>query len=115
MIQHKYDVVTEDSGQEARAREAGALSHGIARLEALQGADLRTGEAIDTLLFIRRLWAFFIEDLASPENGLPQDTRAQLISIGIWIVKEVDRLRAGETEDVSQLILINSVIRDSLR
>jgi flagellar protein FlaF len=115
MIPLSYDTATEDSAQEARAREAGALSHGIARLQRLQGGDLRTGEAIDTLLFIRRLWAFFIEDLASPENGLPQEVRAQLISIGIWIVKEVDRLRAGETEDVSQLILINSVIRDSLQ
>ena len=35
----------------------------------------------------------FIEDLAIPENGLPDKLRADIISIGLWVVKEADRLR----------------------
>ncbi|WP_457489181.1 flagellar biosynthesis regulator FlaF [Tardiphaga sp. P5_C10] len=40
--------------------------------------------------------------------------RAQLISIGLWVIKEAERLREGQLSDVSDLVAINIVIRDSL-
>ena len=44
-------------------------------------------EAIEALFFVNRVWVRFIEDLGSPENELEQELRANLISIGIWVLR----------------------------
>jgi flagellar protein FlaF len=109
-----YEVVVEDSGREARARERQALSIGIDRLERLQRDLFSVEDLVQSLLYVRRLWTIFIEDLAHPENGLPENLRADIISIGLWTVKEADRLREERSNDVMQLIEINRMIRDAL-
>jgi flagellar biosynthesis activator protein FlaF len=109
-----YEVVVEDSSREARARERQALSIGIDRLERLQRDLFSVEDLVQSLLYVRRLWTIFIEDLAHPENGLPENLRADIISIGLWTVKEADRLREERSSDVMQLIEINRMIRDAL-
>jgi len=109
-----YETVVEDSGQEARARERQALSLGIDRLERLRKGPFSSEDLIQSLLYIRRLWTILIEDLAHPENGFSDKLRADIISIGLWIVKEADRLREERSNDVTGLIEINSLIRDAL-
>ena len=114
MTREAYEMVVEDSGREARTRERRALSLGIDRLERLQRGVFSREDMIESLLYVRRLWAVFIEDLAHPENGLPDKLRADIISIGLWVVKEADRLREEKSNDVMQLIEINRLIRDAL-
>jgi flagellar protein FlaF len=114
MTWEAYETVVQDSGREARARERHALSLGIDRLEQLQRGFFSAEDLVESLLYVRRLWAVFIEDLAHPENGLPDKLRADIISIGLWVVKEADRLREEKSTDVIQLIEINRLIRDSL-
>jgi|SRR4051794_17333362 flagellar protein FlaF len=114
MTREAYEMVVEDSSREARARERRALSLGIDRLERLQRGVLSREDMIESLLYVRRLWVVFIEDLAHPENGLPDKLRAGIISIGLWVVKETDRLRDEGSSDVMQLIEINRLIRDAL-
>lgn len=114
MTYSNYDTIIEDSGREARSREQRALDHGVDLLRRMQSGDLPAPEASEALLYIRRLWAFFVEDLASPRNGLPEKLRAELISIGLWIIKEADRVRQDEATDVEELMAINIVIRDAL-
>jgi flagellar protein FlaF len=110
-----YETVVEDSGQEARGRERQALSLGIDRLERLQKEQrFNIEDQVQSLLYVRRLWTIFIEDLAHPENGLPEQLRADIISIGLWVVKESDRLREERSNDVMQLVEINRLIRDAL-
>ena len=109
-----YETVVDDSGYEARSRERQALSLGIDRLERIQGAHFSFEDLVESLLYVRRLWTIFIEDLAHPDNGLPDKLRADIISIGLWVVKEADRLREQRSNDVVQLIEINRLIRDAL-
>jgi flagellar protein FlaF len=109
-----YDAMIEDSGREARSREQQALNHGIDLLTQLQGGALEADEESEALLYIRRLWTFFIQDLESPRNGLPDKLRADLISIGLWIIREADRIRQERISDVDELVAINVVIRDAL-
>jgi flagellar protein FlaF len=90
------------------------LSLGIERLERLQGSLFSVEDLVQGLLYVRRLWAILIEDLSHPDNGLPDKLRADIISIGLWIVKEADRLREERSNDVMQLIEINRLIRDGL-
>lgn len=109
-----YETVVEDSSHEARGRERQALSLGIDRLERLQKERYSMEDQVQSLLYVRRLWTIFIEDLAHPENGLPEQLRADIISIGLWVVKEADRLREERSNDVMQLVEINRMIRDAL-
>ena len=115
MTLNAYDTVVEDSGHEARSRERQALSQGIDRLERLRKDVFSNEDLIESLLYIRRLWTLLIEDLGHPENGFPEKLRADIISIGLWVVKEADRLREERSNDVTGLIEINSLIRDALR
>jgi flagellar protein FlaF len=114
MTLSSYDAVIEDSGTEARAREQQALSHGIDLLKRLQDGGLLPSEQIEALLYMRRLWTFFVQDLSSSRNGLPEKLRAELISIGLWVITEADRIREQKATDVDQLIAINAIIRDAL-
>ena len=114
MTLSSYDAVIEDSGREVRAREQQALSHGIDLLKRLQNGALPASEEAEPLLYVRRLWAYFIEDLSNPRNGLPEKLRAELISIGLWIIKEADRIREDKSADVDELVVINTIVRDAL-
>lgn len=114
MTYASYEAVMEDSGQEARARERQALSRGIDMLKRLQNGALQPAEATEALLYIRRLWEFFIDDLSSPANGLPEKLRAELISIGLWVIRDAERVRQAQSADVGDLVTINTVIRDAL-
>ena len=109
-----YEKILEDSSSDARNRERLALSHGIALLQRVQEDNCGSQEAIEALLYIRRLWTFLIEDLARPGNGLPESLRADLISIGLWVIKEADAVRHRKSESVANLIAINTAIRDGL-
>jgi flagellar protein FlaF len=115
MTHEAYEEVVEDSTAEARDRERKALSVGIDRLERLGKGRFTAEDLVESLLYVRRLWAIFIEDLSHPENGLPEQLRADIISIGLWVIKEADRLREERSNNVVRLIEINRVIRDALR
>jgi flagellar protein FlaF len=114
MTLSSYDAVIEDGAREARGREQQALNHGIALLKRFQSGDIPSSDGAEALLYIRRLWTFFVEDLSSPRNGLPEKLRAELISIGLWIIGEADRIRQQGSTDVAELVAINTVIRDAL-
>ena len=45
---------------------------------------------------------------------MPTALRARLVSIGIWVIKEIERLRSGESRDFVSIIEINQIIRDGL-
>ena len=77
-------------------------------------AGLGTRETILALFQLRSLWAVFLEDLSGPENALSPTLRAGLISIGIWVNKEIDRVRTGTTKDLNSLIEINQIVRNGL-
>ncbi len=109
-----YDAEIEDGGSEARSREKRALNHGIRLLQKMQAGELTLPEQTDAFLYIRDLWAFFIQDLSNSRNGLPEQLRGQLISIGLWIVKEAERNRESQLSEVEDLVAVNVAIRDSL-
>jgi flagellar protein FlaF len=56
-----------------------------------------------------------LRDLAHPHNALPEALRAQLLSIGLWILKDVARIRARLANDLDGLLTINRDIREGLR
>jgi flagellar biosynthesis activator protein FlaF len=65
--------------------------------------------------FASKLWNAFIQDLADPENDLPDVLRADLVSVGLWIIKEAALIRSGQSQNFRGVIDICTMIRDGLK
>ncbi len=115
MYQFAYAEIVDESSSEMRARERHAMEETIRLLRAARESGPGTAAEVDALFYLRRLWAIFIDDLKNPENALPQELRVNLLSIGAWMLKEVERVRSGATADLTPMIEINEIIRDGLR
>jgi flagellar biosynthesis activator protein FlaF len=115
MYEFAYNDVIEDSHKAMRARERAAMDRVIGMLRAAQERGPQSRERVDALFYLRRLWTVFINDLNDPNNELPDQLRAGIISIGIWMMKEIDRVRDGLTNDLTPMIEINELIRDGLK
>jgi flagellar protein FlaF len=115
MYEFAYNDVIEDSHQTLRAREQAAMDRVIEMLRAAQEKGPQSRELIDALFYLRRLWMIFIDDLNDPNNELPAQLRAGIISIGVWMMKEIDRVRGGVTSDLTPMIEINVLIRNGLK
>ena len=57
-------------------------------LKAAEGRPSRSPEMSEAIEFLQRLWTVFVKDLAHPDNDLPDKLKAQLISIGLWVMGE---------------------------
>jgi len=115
MYEFAYNDVVEDSHQAVRAREREAMDRVIAMLRAAQAKGPDSRERVEALFYLRRLWTIFIDDLNDPGNELPAQLRAAIVSIGIWMNREIDRVRTGQTADLTPMIEINEIIRDGLK
>lgn len=113
MYKFSYNEILEDSGHESRRREREAFDKVIGMLASAQEKGASSREAAEALYALRMLWTVLMEDLASNENALPDDLRANLISIGIWMLKEAAAI--GNGLDFDAMIAINTMIRDGLR
>ncbi len=67
-------------------------------------------EAIDKN---RRLWSMLAADCASEANGLPEQTRAQIISLSIWVTK-YSGMVTRDKQSLEPLIDINKTIMEGL-
>jgi flagellar protein FlaF len=114
MYEFAYNSIVEDSSRAMRAQEARALDRVILQLREAESAGPRSKAAINALYQLRTLWTVFLDDLNGPENALPTTLRARLVSIGIWVIKEIERLRSGASLDFASIIEINQIIRDGL-
>lgn len=114
MYKIAYNEVLEESPKEERAQERTALERSIVMLEAAQAAGPGSREAVDAILFVRKLWGIFIEDLATPENALPQKLRADLISIGLWVMRESEEIRLGRSANFGGIIDVSRTISEGL-
>jgi len=114
MYEFAYNSIVEESSRAMRAQEARALDRVIAQLREADSYGPRSRAGIQALYQLRTLWTVFLDDLNGPENALPTPLRARLLSIGIWVIKEIERLRTGESTEFAPIIEINQIIRDGL-
>jgi flagellar protein FlaF len=115
MYRFSYAEVLEDTPQTARERERLALQHSIDLLTAAEEKGVESREAIEAIYFVRKLWAFLLEDLAKPGNELPPKLRADLISIGLWIMRESESIRLRESTNFRGLIDVTQTIAEGLQ
>lgn len=114
MYQISYAEALEESSRECRDRERRALDHSIALLEKAEQAGAASPASAEALRFVCHLWRALIEDLIGPENDLPDVLRGDLVSVGIWMLREAGEIEAGRSVRFQSLIEISALIRDGL-
>lgn len=110
----QYGDLLDDDQQTARERERAALDQSILLLEQAAAPGAPLASAAEAIAFTSKLWSLLIEDLASSSNGLPKQLRAQIVSIGIWILRELEAARTDEAKGLSDVIVVSKAIRDGL-
>lgn len=115
MYQFSYAEIQSDSVADAKDRERQLLTRSIDLLEAGRQKGPRSIEAVQAIHFLNRVWTAFVEDLGSDENGLPQELRANLISIGLWLLREAEEVRQGRSDNLEGLIEVSQIIRDGIQ
>ena len=114
MYRRFYSEVIEDDPELARANERAVILHSIRLLDRAEKAGPKSRQAVEALLFLRRLWEFLLVDLGNSENELPQKLRADLISVGIGVLRQADAISRGESADFASLKAVSQTIADGL-
>ncbi|GGF47925.1 flagellar FlaF family protein [Azorhizobium oxalatiphilum] len=115
MYKFSYAEILEDSSSEARLRERDAFDRALELLAAAEQAGPASSESRAAMLFLQRLWGVLIRDLVEASNELAPNLRADLVSIGLWVIKESDRVLNQTSQNFAALISVNRSIRDGLQ
>ena len=109
-----YADVTRGSSQLGREREREAFDHGLSLMEHANASPDEAKRSHDAARYMQQLWGFLIRDLANPGNDLSQELKGNLISIGLWVIRETDAIVAGRKTDWAPIIDINKTVREGL-
>lgn len=110
MYMKHYEQVAEDTSDRIRSNELQAIEHSILLMKKATFVRMAPRETIEAVFFINRLWGVLMEDLASRENELPEELRAKLISIGIWVLRTTEDIRQNRVKNFDSLISISQTI-----
>ena len=81
----------------------------------LEQSGAQGGQAMINALFRNcQMWAAFASDCLDPDNGLPRDLRARIISLSLWCDRHSRDVRHGDA-GVGPLIDVNRAIASGLR
>lgn len=75
--------------------------------------DVRDIQMVEALDWNRRMWSTFSSDCGTEGNQLPDQLRASIISLSIWVSKHSSAVMRG-TESIDDLININRTIMEGL-
>ena len=114
MLQHSYEEIMADDPRQGRSVEREVIFDSIVLLRAAEKAGVGSRECTEAVSFVSRLWGILIVDLGSPENTLPRELRAQLISVGLFLIKTVEEIRAGRSSNFAAVIDVSQTIADGL-
>ncbi|MCG6859117.1 MAG: flagellar biosynthesis regulator FlaF [Salaquimonas sp.] len=113
-MHNAYDEIAADSGTEARLREREALLQSIV---AMEEADRNPSDAVrrtNAIVAVNRLWSTLVTDLASAQNQYPRELKAQLISIGIFVLRQCEAMRTDENKDFAAIVDISRTLEKGL-
>lgn len=84
-----------------------------ALMDAAQKDATDVGGRMRALHWNRRLWTALAADCANPDNRLPMELRANIISLSIWVDKYTSKVMR-ERDPIQPLIDINRIIMQGL-
>lgn len=114
MYRFSYAEVLDDNPRDMRAREREALERSIELMAAADRAGPNSREAAEAYQFSTKLWTILVEDLGMAENQLPKQLRADLVSIGLWVMRELEEIRAERSSNYKGIIEVTQSIAKGL-
>lgn len=115
MYQFPHADIPTGSAAGAKNRERQLLTRSIDMLSAAALAGHGSTEAIEALNFTNSVWTALVRDLGSSDNALPRELRANLISIGLWLLREAEDISQGRTDNFEGLIEVSEIIRNGMQ
>jgi flagellar biosynthesis activator protein FlaF len=111
----QYAEIQSGSQTDSRGLERGLLLRSVAMMRDAMDDPGNYAKVIEARHFVGRIWTALLQDLSSTENQLSNETRAGLISVGIWALRELESLRDAESAAFDDLIEITSMIAEGLQ
>jgi flagellar protein FlaF len=87
------------------------VTRALLDLKSTPREDLRAW--IDVLHWNRRIWAALADDCSTSSNALPEQTRAQVISLSLFVHRTTSQVMRRET-DIDVLIDLNRTMMQGL-
>ena len=115
MYQASYAETLESAPGECRERERLAFGRAIELMRLAEAAGPGSPESAQAIDFLCRLWRVLLDDLTSPDNDLPETLRGDLVSIGIWVLRQADDIRGGRSSSFGGVVEVCAMIRDGLK
>lgn len=114
MYRFNYAEVLDDNPKDMRAREKMALERSIELLKVAEMAGPLSRESVEAIQFSVKLWRILVEDLGMAENQLPAKLRADLVSIGVWVLRELEEIRQERSRNYKGVIEVTQTIAEGL-
>lgn len=115
MYKLSYTEIVDDDPKSARSDEWEAFNRSIELMKEAEKDGLDSKSAIKAVHVTTVLWTWFLEDLAKPQNQLPKELRAQIISVGLWVLKEAESVRSKRSKSFKGLINVSEAIQKGLK
>ena len=100
MYQFPYAEVLDETPQGARERERQAIDRSIELLAGGRQGRPQSREAIEALLSCAGCGASWSRTWPSPRTICREQLRADLISIGLWIMREAEQIRLEKSDQL---------------
>lgn len=115
MHKRRYDEIRQDDPRTTREQERMALDRSIQLMERIDTPGATPADSARAIVFTTKLWAVLIEDLMAPDNALPRELKAQIVSIGIWILRELEHIRDNPGRRFDDVIDVSRAIQKGLQ
>ncbi|HTN41198.1 MAG TPA: flagellar biosynthesis regulator FlaF [Asticcacaulis sp.] len=100
-----------ENPRQTEYRLFGQVTRALLEAEKLDKSFIR--ERMDALDWNRRMWSMLGADCSLATNGLPDQLRANIVSLSIWVNKHTSLVMRNK-EDFAPLIDVNRIIMQGL-
>lgn len=100
-----------ENPRQTEYRLFGQVTRALLDAERLDRSQIR--ERMEALDWNRRMWSVLAADCSVDGNGLPDQVRANIISLSIWVNKHTSLVMRNQ-EEIAPLIEINRIIMQGL-
>ncbi len=97
---------TMESIADPKASEAKVISAVTSGIERHAGEGRHSGALKDYLVKNQKLWVALRSDLASSDNPLPTDLKARLVSLSLWVDRQISAFLAGDG-GIEEIVAVN--------
>jgi flagellar protein FlaF len=113
MSLHAYQRAAEqaEGPKQTEYRLFGLVTRALMDADAKDPSDL--SGRMKALHWNRRLWTTLAADCANPNNALPEQLRASIISLSIWVDKHTSAVMLKE-QPIQPLVDVNRIIMQGL-